>query len=60
MRQLSHDIELPNSGKKISFNLMNDEDFTTPYFTDTTPNYPAGHKLPSQAKINVWTIAING
>ena len=57
---LTYEIELPTSGKKVSFNLLNDEDFTIPYITDTIPNSPAGHQLPTQAKHNVWIIAING
>ena len=54
MRQLSH--------MKLSYlpNLLDDEDFTIPYITDTIPNYPAGHQLLSQAKINLWIIAMNG
>ena len=28
--------------------------------TDTIPNFPDGHQLLSQAKRNVWIIAING
>ena len=59
MRQLSHDIELPPSGKKISFNLLDDEDFTITYITDTILNSPAGKRLPSQAKRKVWIIDIN-
>ena len=39
---------------------MDDEDFTIPYITDTIPNLPAGHQLPSQAKRNLLIIAING
>ena len=39
---------------------MDDEDFTIIYITDTTPNSPASHQLPAQAKWNVWIIAING
>ena len=39
---------------------MDDEDFNIPYVTDTMPNSPPGNQLPSQAKINVWIIAING
>ena len=39
---------------------MDDRDFTIPYITDTIPNSPAGHQLPSQARNNVWIIAING
>ena len=43
---ITYDIELPTSGKKIGFNLLDDEDFTIPYITDTIPNPPAGHQLP--------------
>ena len=39
---------------------MDDEDFKIPYVTDTIPNSPPGHQLPSHAKINVWIIDING
>ena len=39
---------------------MDDEYFTIPYITDTIPNSPAGHQLPSQAKRYVWIAAING
>ena len=35
---IKYEIELPPSGKKISFNLLDDKDFTIPYITDTTPN----------------------
>ena len=56
---ITYEIELPPCGKKVGFNLLNDEDFTIPYITDTTPNSPAGHQLPSQAKRNVWIVAIN-
>ena len=41
------------------FNLLDDEEFRIPYITDTIPKFPAGHQLISQAKINVWIIAIN-
>ena len=57
---ITYDIELPPSGNKVGFNLLDDEDFTFPYITDKIPNSPAGHQLTSQAKINVWIIAING
>ena len=50
---------MPPSGKKISFNLLDDEDFTIPYITDTILNSPAGNRLPSQAKRKVWIIDIN-
>ena len=33
--------------------------FTIPYITDTIPNFPSGHQLPSQANPNVWIVAIN-
>ena len=56
---ITYDIELPPSGKKISFNLLDDEDFTIPYITDTIPNSLAGHQLTSQAKRNVWIVSIN-
>ena len=46
--------------KKVSFNLLDDEDFTIPYITDTIPNAPSGHQLLTQAKINGWIIYING
>ena len=44
----------------MGFNLLDDEYFTIPYITDTIPNSPAGNQLPSQAKQNVWIVAING
>ena len=57
---ITYEIELPPSGKNIYFNSMDDEDFKIPYVTDTIPNSPPGHQLPSQAKINAWIITING
>ena len=39
---------------------MDDEYFTVPKITDTIPNSPASHQLSSQAKSNVWIVAING
>ena len=39
---------------------MDDEDFIITYVTNIIPNSPAGNKLPTQAKRNVWIIAING
>ena len=32
---ITYDIELPPSGKKIGFKLLDDENFTIPYITDT-------------------------
>ena len=55
-----YEIELPPSGKKFGFNLLDDEYFTIPYITDTIPNSPDGHQIPSQANRNVSIIAING
>ena len=51
---------MPPFGKKVVFNLLDDEDFTIPYITDTIPNSSAGHQLPAQAKRNLWIITING
>ena len=41
------------------FDLIDNEDFTIPYITDTIPNLPATHQLLTQSKINVWIIAIH-
>ena len=41
------------------FNLLDDEYFTIPFVTDTIPNSPAGHQVPTQAKQNVWIISID-
>ena len=57
---ITYGIELHPSRKKIGFNLLDDENFTIPYITETTPNSPAGHQLPSQAKRNLWIVDING
>ena len=57
---LIYEIELTPSGNKFGFNLLDDEDFTIPYVTDTIPNSPDGHPLLSQAKQNVWIVDING
>ena len=57
---ITYEIKLPPSGKKVGFNLLDDEDFTTPYITNTIPNWPADNKLTTQDKRNVWIISING
>ena len=57
---ITYEIELPPSGNKVGFNLLDDEDIIIPYITDTIPNSPVGHQLPSQAKLDVWIITING
>ena len=56
---ITYEIDLPPSGKKFGFNLLDDEYFTIPYITDIIPNSPAGHQLPPQAKQNLWIISIN-
>ena len=56
---ITYEIELNPYGNKIRFNLLDDEDFTIPYITDTIPNQPDGYQLPSQAKRNVQIVAIN-
>ena len=40
-----YEIELPPDGNKIAFNLLDNEDFTIQYVTNTIPNSSAGHKL---------------
>ena len=47
---ITYEIELPPSGKKIGFNILEDEDFTILYITDKIPNSSAGHKILTQAK----------
>ena len=56
---LTCEIDLPPSGKKIGFNLLDDKKFTFSYILDIIPNSPSGNKLPTQAKKNIWTISIN-
>ena len=56
---LTYEIELPPAGRKIGFNLLDDEDFIIPYVIYTIPNPPSGHQLPTQSKNNVWVISIN-
>ena len=57
---LTYEIELPSSGNKVGFNLLDGEDSIIPYITNTIPNSPAGCQLPSRAKQNLCIIAING
>ena len=57
---LTHEIELPTAGKKIGFNLLDDEYFTISYIIDTIQNLPSGHQIPTQANKNALIIAING
>ena len=56
---LAYEIELPPVGRKIGFNLLDDEYFTIPYITDTIPNPPAGCQLLTQDKRNVFIVSIN-
>ena len=55
----TYEIELPPSGKKVSFNLLDDEYFTIPYITDTIPNSLYVYKFQAQAKQKNCIIAIN-
>ena len=57
---VTYEIELPPDGKRIDFNLLDDDEFTIPYVTDKIPNSPAGHQLSTQAKQNMWIVDING
>ena len=56
---ITYEIKLPSIGNQIGFNLMDDDDFKTPYIIDTIPNFPVSHKLPTQDKKNAWIISIN-
>ena len=56
---LTYEIKLPPSGKKVSFDLLYDEDFTIPCITDTTPNSPYVRQIQTQVKRNVCIRAIN-
>ena len=58
-RIITYKSELPPVRKEIGFNLFDDEDFTIPYVTDAIPNSPDVHKIPTQAKENVWIKNIN-
>ena len=42
---VTYEIELPPAGKKIGFNLLDDEYFTVPYFVGTIQNSPTVHQL---------------
>ena len=57
---ITYEIGLPPYGKKLGFNLLDDEDFTILYITYKIPNSPAGHQLPTQAKLKFRIIDING
>ena len=57
---ITYEIELPPSGNKIGFNLLDDEYFTIPSVIDKIPNSPDSHHLLTQYKKNVWIVAING
>ena len=45
---------------KLVFNLLYDESFKFAYITDTIPNSFTGIQFPTQDKLNVCIIAING
>ena len=47
---LTYEIDLPPDGKKIGVNLLDEEDFSIPYVTDTIPKLPAGYQLPTQGE----------
>ena len=56
---ITYETELPTSGKKVGFNLLDDEDFKIPYITDTSQNPPVGHQPQTHAKGNEWITSIN-
>ena len=56
---ITYEIEVPSSGNKIGFNLLDDNEFTIPYILDEIMNSPAGNKLPTHANNNIWIIDIH-
>ena len=57
---LIYEIEAPLDGKKIDFDSLDGEDCKISCIIGTITNSPTGNQLPTQAKKNVWIIAING
>ena len=55
-----YELELTPSENKIGFNMLDGNEFTTPYILDTVTNSPSVCKLPTQAKNNVLIVSING
>ena len=53
------EIELHPAENKTGFDLLDDKDFTIPFVNDTIINSPAGYQLLTQARENVWILAIN-
>ena len=51
---------MPPDGKKIGFNLLDDEYFTAPCVIDTIQFFSAYHQNPTQANKNGCIIYING
>ena len=56
---ITYEIELPPSGNKIGFNLLNYEEVTISYVTDTIPNSPVDRQVPAQANNNVYIVDNN-
>ena len=50
-KMITYEIKIPHSGKKVGFNLLDDEYFTIPYITDKIPNLPTGNQITEQAKM---------
>ena len=42
---ITYEIDLTPSGKKIGFNLLDDDDFNIPYILDNIPNLTANNQL---------------
>ena len=55
----SYEIELTPFVNKIGFNLLEDEEFTIPYVTDTIQNSLDVHQLPTKAEQNLRIMDIN-
>ena len=55
---ITYELELPPAGRENGFNLLDEDDFTIPYIIDTIANSLGGHKITTQAKNNMWIVAI--
>ena len=57
---IKYKLELTPAGKKIGYNLLDENMFTVLYILDKIPNSTDIHQLPTQAKNNLCVVAING
>ena len=57
---ITYEIILSPPGKKICFNLLDDEDFKINSVIDTTQNSSVSQQIMTQSKKHVCIIDING